>query len=323
MKNHRRKRSRKGKALQSHEKETLSEATEFNPLKEVREIKPSNLKFNLVCEEHYSLYERTSVREETSKESTNTELVSGNGREERKRVLKGEPKLVLPPLKERTQRRKQLTFEGKRRACEHSMLDTEPVEGRSVPEISQKITSTCSESQKKLASLSFVGIYDLHDMGKTETNKEEKLESILKSGKQRDKFGISSEEVGERVEESSERTKRYVIQTLILEGQSPLRKTTLFQDKLLLPGIKQNALSTRPHKISHDEFKTHKRRQRPLRESENRLPNIVQSVNRTHMISPRSYRGKLRKRDNSFKQVYLQGNIPRLPVIVNGRISHS
>lgn len=324
MKNHRRKRRKKGKALQSYEKETLSEAIEFNPLKEVREMKPGNLQFNLACADHYSLYERTSVREETSKESTNTELVLGDGIKETKRELKGEPKSVLPPLKEGTQRPKQLTFAGKRRACEHSILDTrEPVEARNVDENSQKKTSTCSESQKKLASLSFVGIYDLDDMGKTETNKEEKLESILKSGKQRDQFGISPEENGERVEESSERTKRYVIQTLTLEGQSPLRRTTLFQEKLLLPDIKQNALSTRPHKIFDDEFKTSKRRQRLLRESENRLPNIVQSVNRTPKISPRSYRGKLRKRDNSFKQVYLEGNIPRLPLIVNGRMSHS
>lgn len=323
MKNHRRKRRKKGKALQPHAKETLSEATELNPLKEeVREIEPSNLQFNLMCADHYSLYERTSVREETSKESSNTELVSGNRREETKRVLKGETKSVLPPLKERTQKRKQLTFAGRRRACEHSILDTEPVEGRNLAKNSQNITSTCSESQKKLASLSFVGIYDLDDMGKTKTNKVEKLESTLKSGKQRDEFGISPEEIAERVEESSERTKQYVIQTLTLEGQSPLRRTTLFHDKLLLPGIKQNALSTRPHKTFHDEFKTSKRRQRLLRESENRLPNIVQSVNRTPEIIPRSYRGKLRKRNNSFKQVYLEGNIPRLPLIVNGRMSH-
>ena len=324
MKNHRRKRRKKGKALQSHAKETLPEATEFNPLKEeVREMKPNNLQFNLVCTDHYSLYERTSVREKTSKETTDTEFLLENGGEETKRVLKGEPRSVLPPLKESTQRRKQLTFAGKRRAREHSILDTEPVEGRNAAEINQNITLTCSQSQKKLASLSFVGIYDLDDMGKTETNKGDKLESILKSGEQGDEYGTSSEEIAEREEESSERTKRYVIQTLTLEGQSPLRKTTILQDKLLLPGIKQNALSTRPHKILHDELKTSKRRQRPLRESGNRLPNIIQSVNRTPRISPRSYRGKIRKCDNSFKQAYLEGNIPRLPLIVNGRMSHS
>lgn len=305
MKNHRRKRRKKGKALQAHAKETLPEATEINPLKEeVREMKPSNLQFNLVCADHYSLYERTSVREETRKEGANSELVLGNGREETKRVLKGEPKSALPPLKERTQRRKQLTFAGNGRA-----------------ENSQNIAPTCSESQKKLASLSFVGIYDLDDMGKTETNKKDKLNSILKSGKQGD--GISFEEIAEGVEEPSESTKRYVIQTLTLEGQSPLSRTTLFQDKLLLPGIKEKALSTRPHKIFHDEYKTSKRRQRRHRESENRLPNIVQSVNRTPRISPRSYRGKLRARDNSFEQVYFERNLPRLPLIVNGRMSHS
>lgn len=318
MKNQRRKRRKKGKALQAHAKETLSEATEINPLKEeVREMKPSNLQFNLVCADHYSLYERTSVREETRKEGANSELVLGNGREETKRVLKGEPKSALPPLKERTQRRKQLTFTGNGRACEHSILE----EGRNVAENSQNIAPTCSESQKKLASLSFVGIYDLDDMGKTETNKKDKLNSILKSGKQGD--GISFEEIAEGVEEPSESTKRYVIQTLTLEGQSPLSRTTLFQDKLLLPGIKEKALSTRPHKIFHDEYKTSKRRQRRHRESENRLPNIVQSVNRTPRISPRSYRGKLRARDNSFEQVYFERNLPRLPLIVNGRMPHS
>ena len=237
-------------------------------------------------------------------------------------MLKGEPKSALPPLKERTQKRKQLTFARRRRACEqHSILDTEPVEDRNVAENSQNITQTYSESQKKLASISFVGIYDLDDMGKTKTKKKDNLKSILKSSKQGDEVGISSEELSaEGVEESSERTKRYVIQTLTLEGQSPLRRTTLFQDKLLLPGIKENGLSTRPHKISHDKYKTSKRRQR---ESENRLPNIVQSENRTTRIFPRSYRRKLRARDNSFQQVYLESSIPRLPLIVNGRMSHS
>ena len=326
MKNHRGKRRKKGKALQVHANETLSLSTELNPLKEqVSEMKPGNLQFNLVCADHYSLYERTTVREAgTRREGANAELGLENRTEETKRVLKDEPKSALPPLKERTQRRKQLTFARRRRACEqHSILDTEPVEDRNVAENSQNITQTYSESQKKLASISFVGIYDLDDMGKTKTKKKDNLKSILKSGKQGDEVGISSEEVAEGVEESSERTKRYVIQTLTLEGQSPLRRTTLFQDKLLLPGIKENALSTRPHKIFHDKYKTSKRLQRRQRESENRLPNIVQSENRTTRIFPRSYRRKLQARDNSFQQVYLESSIPRLPLIVNGRMSYS
>ena len=323
MKNHRRKRRKKGKALHAHEKETLSEAIEINhPLKEeVREMKPSNLQFNLVFADHYSLYERTSVREKTRKEGANSEFVLENNREETKRVMKGEPKSALPPLKEKTQRRKHLTFAGKRRACEHSILDTQPSEARNVAEKSQNITGNCSESQKKLASLPFVGIYDLDDMGKTETNKKDKLNSILKSGKQvkqGDEVEISSEEIAEGGEETSERTKSYFIQTLTLEGQSPLSRTTLFQDKLLLPCIKGNALLPRPRKIFHDENKTSKRRQRLHWESENRLPKIAQSVNRI----PRSYRGKLRAWDHSFKQVSLERNIPRLPLIVNGRMLH-
>lgn len=325
MKNHRGKRRKKGKALQAHATETSTEANEINPLKEeVKEMKPSDLQFNLVCVDHYSLYERTSIREETRKKHVNSELALENEREETKRVLKGQPKSALPPLKERTQRRKRLTFAGKRRASKHSILDTEPIDDRNyVKENSQNIAPTSSESQKKLASLSFVGIYDLDDMSKTETKKREKLDSVLKSGKQGDEVEITSEEIAEGVEKPSERTKRYVIQTLTLEGQSPLSKTTLFQDKFILPGIKKNALWTRPHEIFHEEYKTSKRRQRAHQESENRLPNIVQSGNRTPRSSPRSYRGKLRRHDSSFEQVYLQRNIPRLPLIVNGKMSHS
>jgi len=322
MKNHRRKRRKKGKALQVHAKDTSGEDNEItNPLEEeVKEMKLSDLQFNAVCEDHYRLYERTSVREDTRKEGANFEIVLDNGREETKRVMKGEPKSTLPPLKERTQRRMQLTFAGRRRACEHSILDTQPVHHRIVTENSENtIVPNFSENRKKLASLSFVGIYDLDDMCKTETNKEDKL----KSSKQVDEVGISSDEIAEGVEEASERTKHYFIQTLTLEGQSPLRRKTFFQDKFILPGIKENGLSTHPRKIFHNEYKTSKRRHKPHRERENRLPNIVQSENRAPRISPRSYRGKLRARDNSFEQVYLERSIPRLPLIVNGKMSHS
>jgi len=325
MKNHRRKRRKKGKALQVHAKDTSGEDNEINPLEEeVKEMKLSNLQFNAVCEDHYRLYERTSVREETRKEGANFEIVLDNGRGKTKRVMKGEPKSTLPPLKERTQRRMQLTFAGRRRACEHSILDTQPVHHRIVTENSENtIVPNFSENRKKLASLSFVGIYDLDEMCKTETNKEDKLHSILKSSKQVDGVGIRSDEIAEEVEEASERTKHYFIQTLTLEGQSPLRRKTFFQGKFILPGIKENALSTRPRKIFHNEYKTSKRRHKAHRERENRLPNIVQSENRAPRISPRSYRGKLRARDNSFEQVYLERSIPRLPLIVNGKMSHS
>ena len=323
MKNHRHKRRKKVKALQVHAKDTSGEDNEINPLEEeVKEIKPSDLQFNVLCEDHYRLYERTSVREEPRK-GENFEIVLDNGREETKRVLKGEPKSTLPPLKERTQRRMQLTFAGRRRAREQ-ILDTQPVHGRNVAENSENTTvPNLSENRKKLASLSFVGIYDLDDMCKTETNKEDKLNSILKSSKQGDGVGISSDEIAEGVEEASERTKHYFIQTLTLEGQSPLRRKTFFQDKFILPGIKENGLSTHPRKIFHNEYKTSKRRLKSHRKRENRLPNIVQSENRAPRISPRSYRGKLRARGNSFEQVYLERSIPRLPLIVNGKMSHS
>ena len=84
MKNHRGKRRKKGKALQVHANETLSLSTELNPLKEqVSEMKPGNLQFNLVCADHYSLYERTTVREAgTRREGANAELGLENRTEE-------------------------------------------------------------------------------------------------------------------------------------------------------------------------------------------------------------------------------------------------
>lgn len=322
MKKHRGKRRKKTKTL--HAKETsTNEAYEINSLREkVKEMKPGELKFNLVCEEHYSLYERTSVREETRKEDASSEPALENElKDETKRVLKGQRKSALPPLREKAQRRKRLTFEGTRRACKHSTLDTKPEEDKN--DMTENIAPTSSEGQKlkKVASLSFVGIYDLDDMDKTETKKSNKLDSILKSSKQGAEDEISCEKNDEeRVEEPDDlRTNRYVIQTLTLEGQSPLSNRTLFQDKFILPGINKSSLSTRSNKIVDDAHRTSQRRERQYRESK-KLPNIVQSENRT----PRnSHRGKLRVHDNSFEQVYLDRNIPRLPLIVNGRMTQS
>ena len=332
MKNHRRKRRKKGKTNHEHAKENSIEADEINP--QVKEMKPGELQFNLVPEDHYSLYERTSIRGENRKEEyvSSDESVLDKEDEEANRVIKGQRKSTLPPLKEleRNRRRKRLTFAGTRRASRHSILDTKPDDVRN--DMKENSTLTYSESHKKLASVSFVGIYDLDDMSKTETKQNKKLDGILKSSKQGTEVEIESaeENTEERVKENSlERTKGYVIQTLTLEGESLSSKRTLFQDKFILPGIKENALSTRSNNIPDDEYKTTKRRERLYkdRESDHRLPRIVQRENRhPKMIESSSkrtnkHRGKLRSHDNSFEQVYLERNIPRLPLVVNGRMT--
>lgn len=321
MKKHRGKRRKKAKSL--HAKETSSEACEIDPVREkVKEMKPSELQFNLVCEDHYSLYERTTVREETRKENVSSESSLENELgDETTSVFKAQRKSALPPLKERQQRRKRLTFEAKIRASKHSTFDQAKPEDE-IDDMTENFAPTNSECHKKLASLSFVGIYDLDDMGKTETKRKNKLDGILKSSKQRVDVEISREEnVEEKAEETDDlRAKHYVIQTLTLEGPSPLSNGTLFQDKFILPGINKNCLTTRSNKIFDDIHKTSQRQERQHRESKNRLPNIVQGANRT----PRSsYRRKMRAHDNSFEQVYLDQNIPRLPVIVNGKMTES
>ena len=324
MKNHRGKRRKKAKRT-VHKETSTSEAYEIDPLlraEKVKGMKPDELQFNLVCEDHYSLYERTPVRDETRKEDTSSEPKSENElRKETKRVLKGQRKSALPPLKESTQRRKRLTFEGKIRASKHSTLDTKPEDERD--DMTENIVPISSESQmqKTLASLSFVGIYDLDDMSKTKTKKSKKLDGILKSSKQLAEIEMTSEKIAEEVvDESDKRTKSYVIQTLTLEGQSPLSNKTLFQDKFILPGISKQSLSIRSNKIFDDSHITSQRRERQFRESKNRLPSIVQSDNRNPR---RGHRGKLRAGDNSIEQVYLDRNIPRLPLIVNGRTTQS
>ena len=322
MKKHRGKRRKKAKSS-LHAKESSNEACEIDPVREkVKEMKPSDLQFNLVYEDHYSLYERTTVREETRKENVASEFSLENDLgDETTSVFKGQRKSALPPLKERPQRRRRLTFEEKIRASKNSTFDQEKPEDER-DDMTENIDPTSSEGHKKLASLSFVGIYDLDDMGKTETKRRNKLNGILKSSQQRVDVEISREEnVEEKVEKPDDlRARSYVIQTLTLEGPSPLSNRTLFQDKFVLPGINQNCLTTRSNKIFDDIHKTSQRRERQYRERKNLLPNIVHGANTTHRSS---YRRKIRAHHNSFEQGYFDQNIPRLPVIVNGKMTES
>lgn len=320
MKNHRGKRRKKGKTSQRHAKETSTGAEEINPLaEEAKEIKPDRFQFNLVCADHYSLYERTSVKQEARKEGESSESIENEAGMQAKCLTKGQHKSALPPLRDlaRSQKRKRLTFVEKTHdACGQSKLDTKLEDDGS--HTKENVASTSSENPKKLASLSFVGIYDLDDMGKSETNNND---GTLKSGKQEDE---GERNYVDKVSEHVERTRSYVIQTLTLEGESSLRRKPLFQDKFILPGIKENRIH-----FLNDEYKTSKRREALCREGErnNRLPRLIQNENRTprkiESSSKRAgnRRGKIRTHHNSFEQVYLEREIPRLPLVVNGRIT--
>lgn len=339
MKNHRRKRRRKkDKTSQGRIKELGStEEDEINPRKATEDKElyiPDGAQLTLVDADPYSLYERTSLRQhnEAKKGDESCENLLEKYEEGRKRVLKGHHKSSLPPLREKNHNRKQLTFAGEKRAITHSMFETKP------GNIRTNNVAPTFENQKKLAlSLSFAGIYDLDEMcleGKsTETRKNKKLEGILKSSKN----GIDTVQTLDNTEgtsvgvtkcegeiKSSEKKKCYVIKTLTLEDESPSSQRKLFPDKLILPGIKKNAQLSRSTKLTDDEYKITKARE------ENRLPRIGESENRiptfadSNLKRSRSHhRRKERVHDNSFEQVYLERNILRLPVLVNGRITLS
>lgn len=335
MKNQKgKRRGKRGKISQGRAKELIVSSTEEDEVKprraktEDKDLIADELQLPLVCEDHYSLYERTSLRQNWTKKDIETPFEKCE--EDRKH------KSSLPPLRDQNHRRcKQLTFEGESRANKHSILDTKPDGNRNAERMDN---ATSSEVRQKLAlSLSFVGIYDLDDMGlegKTaETNQNKTLDGILKSSKDEteamrgtlDKSeGTCAREMKcENEVNTSKRTKSYVIKTLTLEDESPSRQKTFFQDKIILPGIKKNALSTRLNKIIDDERQITKARDK---QSENRLPRIGQSENRIPTFSEscpkrtiNSHRRKERVHDNSCEQLYLEGTVPRLPLLVNGR----
>ena len=339
MKNNRVKRRRKkGKTSQRRAKELSSTEEDEINLKGSKEGKtlgpePDEVRPKLVCEDSYSLYERTSIIQGTRRENDGFETALEKHGEDRKHVIKGQHKLSLPPLRERRHgRRKQLTFEDEGRAIEHSILDT-----KTNDKIQKKIALT-SEGRTKLAlSLSFAGIYDLDDMNlEVETKKNKKLEGILKSSSDRTETQdtlYKSEGFSDGVTKSddpkrntSERKKCYVIKTLTIEDEGPSSQRTLFQDKLVLPGIKKNSVPIRSTR-EFDECKGVAKAR-----DENRLPRIGESENTTLSFADscskrtnvaHGHRRKERVHDNSFEQVYLGRKMPWLPVLINGRTTMS
>lgn len=320
MKNLHGKRKRKGKNCKNHAKETSANASGINSLAElkVKDIKSDRVsQFNFFSEDHYSFYERTSVRREARKglgckgsEST----MENEGLQTISSETKGQQKSGLPPLKDlaRSQQRKQMT----RNAFGQSKLDTKPQDDGNRGK--ENIVSTSSEKSKTLASVSFVGIYDLDDMNNTPKNRSDGVLNLEREQK------VQGESNKEKPSEQVENTLGYVIQNLTLEGKSYLSKKNSLQNKLILPGIKENK------KFIDDKFKTFKRRDTLYREREkkHRLPKLVPSDQRTprmvesfpkRMLSNR--RGKKRTHHNSFEQVYLEREIPRLPLILNGRVT--
>lgn len=326
-------RKKKGKPSQGRAKELSSTEEDETNLreeedKEDKELKPDEINLNdLVCADTYSLYARTSRKKGKTSESHLEKY-----EEDRKLVNKGQHKSFLPPLREKRQTHKRLTFVDERRANEQSIFNTKP--SWDMRNKLKNVAPALSESRNKLAlSLSFAGIYDLDDMG-VETKRNKKLDGILKSSKEGtgdfetlDETEGTSDEVTKCDKEinASERTKHYVIKTLTLEDERPSRQKTLFQDKLILPRIKKHTLS-RLNKFVDDECKTAK-----ARESESMLLSIGQTENKISKFadncSKRTHRHRRKERvhDNSSEQFYLETNIPQLPLLVNGRItlSHS
>ena len=341
MTNNRGKRRRKkGKTSQRRAKELSSTEEDEINLKGTKEDNaepvPDEVRLKLICADPYSLYERTSLRQRTRKENDGSETAFGKYEEDRKHVSKGQHKLSLPPLKERRLDRKQLTFENGGRVIEHSILDT-----KTNDKIQNDNITVTSEGRNKLAlSLSFAGIYDLDEMnleGKpTNTKKNKKLDGILKSSSDRTEIkdtldktegfsdGVTKSKDPEK--NTNERTKCYVIKTLTLEDESPSSQRTLFQDKLVLPGIKKNSVPTHSTKGFGGERKVVTKAR-----VENRLPRIDDSENRkltfTDSCSKRTniiaHRRKERVHDNSFEEVYIGRNMPWLPVLINGKTTMS
>ena len=337
MRNNRGKRRRKkGKTSQRRAKELSSTGEDEINLKGNKEGNAEPVRLKLICADPYSLYERTSLRQGARKEHDGSETALEKCEEDRKHVSKGQHKLSLPPLRERRLDRKQLTFEDGGRVIKHSILDT-----KTNNKIQTDNIAVTSEGRNKLAlSLSFAGIYDLDEMNlesiTTNTKRNNKLDGILKSSSDKTETkdtlgktegfsdGVTKSEDPEK--NNNERTKCYVIKTLTLEDESPSSQRTLFQDKLVLPGIKKSSVPTHSTKGFGGECKVVAKAR-----GENRLPRIVESENRTSTFADScskrtniiAHRRKERVHDNSFEQVYLGRNMPWLPVLINGRTTMS
>lgn len=281
---------------------------------------------DLVCTDSYSLYERTSFRKVSEVNEAGKSFKTPLEKYNADRNNKGHPKSSLPPLRQKRDNHKLLPFVTERHANEHSVFETKP--GDYMENKQEIITPTLSESRKKLAlSLSFVGIYDLNEMyvERTGKGKENKRLNTLKINQDQgcetldESEGTSHKVSPVAAKFDKERTKTYVIKTLTLEDESHLSQRTLFQDKLILPEIKERTLPrTRPDKIVYGEYKNMK---------DNRLPSIGRSKNRIPKFSykgserPNRHRRKERLHDNSFERTYLETKIPQLPLLVNGRLT--
>lgn len=341
MRNNRGKRRRKkGKTSQRRAKELSSTGEDEINLKGNKEGNPEPLpdevRLKLVCADPYSLYERSSLRQGARKENDGSETALEKYEEDRKHVSKGQHKLSLPPLRERRLDRKQLTFEDGGRVIKHSILDT-----KTKDKIQTDNIAVTSEGRNKLAlSLSFAGIYDLGEMNlesiTTNTKRNKKLDGILKSSSDKtetkdtlDKTegfsdGVTKSEDPEK-NTTDERTKCYVIKTLTLEDESPSSQRTLFQDKLVLPGIKKNSVPTHSTKGFGGECKVVAKAR-----GENKLPRIGACENRTLTFADScskrtniAHRRKDGVHDDSFEEVYLGRNMSWLPVLINGRTTMS
>lgn len=272
---------------------------------------------DLFCADPYSVYERNSIRQQKKKlkkDRASFETALGKNKYDRgrKHVFKGSKESSLPPLKEKTQNRKQLAgFGSKGCAKKHSLLN-------------HNIDAT-SEFRKRLAlSLSFAGIYDLNEMNlerkAVRTKKRQKInKGILKSnnseetGCEKTFTSDKSEDLGLRVtkdEDSSEMPKCYMIKMLTLEKKQSSR-----QDKLILPKMKlKNSTSTQSAKSGLSNATKEQTK-------ENRLPRIGEKVRkkRSKRKDSHGYRKKVRFHDSSFEHDFSKRNMPFLPVLVNGR----
>lgn len=281
---------------------------------------------DLVCTDSYSLYERTSFRKVSEVNEAGKSFKTPLEKYNADRNNKGQPKSSLPPLRQKRDSHKLLPFVTERHANEHSVFETKP--GDYMENKQEIIAPTLSESRKKLAlSLSFVGIYDLNEMyvERTGKGKENKRLNTLKINQDQgfetldESEGTSHKVSPVAAKFDKERTKTYVIKTLTLEDESHLSQRTLFQDKLILPEIKERTLPrARPDNIVYGEYKKMKN---------NRLPSIGRSKNRIPKFSykgserPNRHRRKERLHDNSFERTYLETKIPQLPLLVNGRLT--
>lgn len=269
----------------------------------------------LFCADPYSFYERNSIRQQKKKDraSLETGFEKKKFNRGRKHDFKRSKESSLPPLKEKTQNRKQLTgFGSKGRAKKHLAL------------LNHNMDATTDFRKRLALSLSFAGIYDLNEMNVerkgVKIKKRQKLsKEILKSNNDEEtgcEKTLASDKVEDlrlgvtKGEENEEMPKYYVIKMLTLE-----KKLSSFQDKLTLPKMQpKKSISTQSAKSGLSNAMTEQRQ-------EYRLPRIGEKCRkkRTKRKDSHGYRRKVRYHDNSFERDFTERKIPFLPVLVSGR----